>query len=74
MTTMHWGRLGCDRSVVGFTTTFAIGAYQHWSCEFESRTGDVYSIQHSVIKFVSALPQVGGFLRFPLPMKQTTTR
>jgi hypothetical protein len=28
---------------------------------FESRSGDVYSIQHYVIKFVSDLRQVGGF-------------
>jgi hypothetical protein len=25
-----------DRMVVGFTTTSAISAYYHWSCEFES--------------------------------------
>jgi hypothetical protein len=31
--------------VVGFTTTFAIGAYHHWSCEFESHSGKVYWIQ-----------------------------
>ena len=49
--------------VVGFTTTYAISAYHHWSCEFESRSGDVYSIQHYVIKFVSDLRQVCGFLR-----------
>ena len=29
--------------------------------------GEVYSIQHYVIKFVSDLWQVGGFLRFPPP-------
>ena len=37
---------------------------------------DVYSIQHYVIKFVSVMRQVGGFLRvlqFPLPIKLTTT-
>jgi hypothetical protein len=27
---------------------------------------EVYSILHYVINFVSDLPQVGGFLRFPL--------
>jgi len=27
-----------DRMVVGFTTTYAINAYPHWSCEFESRS------------------------------------
>jgi hypothetical protein len=35
-------------------------------------SGEVYSIQHFVIKFVSDLWQVGGFLRvlrFPPPIK-----
>jgi hypothetical protein len=27
-----------DRMVFGFTTTCAIGAYHHWSCEFEPRS------------------------------------
>jgi len=38
--------------------------------------GEVYSIQHYVIKFVSDLWQVGGFLQvlwFPPPIKLTTT-
>jgi len=30
-----------------------ISAYHHWSWEFESRSGEVYLIQHYVIKFVS---------------------
>ena len=47
--------------VVGFTTTYAISAYYHWCCEFESRSG--WGVQHYVIKFVSDLRQVGGFLR-----------
>jgi hypothetical protein len=37
---------------------------------------EVYLIQHYVIKFVSDLRQVGGFLRvlrFPPPMKLTAT-
>ena len=45
-------------------------------CEFESYSGEVYSIQHYVIKFVSDLRQVRGFLwvlRFPLPIKLTAT-
>jgi len=36
--------------------------------------GEMYSIQHYVIKFVSDLHQVGGFLRvlwFPPPIKLT---
>ena len=32
-----------------------------YRCEFEPRSGEVYSIQHYVIKFVSDLRQVGGF-------------
>jgi len=47
------GCLGHDSMVVGFTTTYAISAYYHWSCEFKSCSGEVYSIQHYVIKFVS---------------------
>ena len=35
--------------VVGFTTTYAISAYHHRSCEFELLSGEVYSIQHYVI-------------------------
>jgi hypothetical protein len=36
--------------------------------------GEMYSIQHYVMKFVSDLQQVGGFLqriRFPPPIKLT---
>jgi len=33
------GCRGHDRMVVGFTTTYAINAYHHWCCEFESRSG-----------------------------------
>jgi hypothetical protein len=38
--------------------------------------GEVYSIQHYMIKFVCDLWQVGSFLRvlrFPLPLKLTAT-
>jgi len=55
------GRRSRDRMVVGFTTTYAISAYHHLCCEFESRSGR--GVQHYVIKFVSDLRQVGGFLR-----------
>jgi hypothetical protein len=44
--------------VVGFTATYAISANHHWSCEFEPLSGDVYSIEHYVIKFASDLQQV----------------
>jgi hypothetical protein len=65
---------GYDHMVVWFTTTCAISAYHHKSCEFESHSWwDVYSMQHYVIKFVNYLRQFGGFLRFPLPIKLTAT-
>ena len=32
------GRRGCDLMVVGFTTNYAISAYHHLCCEFESRS------------------------------------
>jgi hypothetical protein len=41
-----------------------------------SAHGQVYSIQHYVIKFASDLRQVGSFLlvlQFPPPIKLTTT-
>jgi hypothetical protein len=40
------GRRGGERMVVGFITSYAISRY-----EFESRSGEVYVIQHYVIKF-----------------------
>jgi hypothetical protein len=52
-----------DHMVVWYTATYAISAYHHWSCEFESHSGEVNSIQHYVIKFVSDLRQLSGFLR-----------
>jgi len=55
------GRHGRARMVVGFTTTYAISTFHHWCCEFESRSG--LGVQHYVIKLVSDLRQVGGFLR-----------
>ena len=67
-------RHGDDRMVVGFTATYAISAYDHWCCEFESRSG--LGVQHYVIKFVSDLRQVGCFLRilrFPPPIILTPT-
>ena len=45
--------------VVRFKTTYAVSAYHHWCCVFESRSGR--DVQHYVIKFVSDLRQVGGY-------------
>ena len=47
--------------VVGFTTTYAISTCSHIHCECESRSSEVYLIEHYVIKFVSNLWQVSGF-------------
>jgi hypothetical protein len=44
---------GRDRMVVAFITTYAISAYHHYHCEFESRSGEVYLIRHYVINCVS---------------------
>ena len=64
---MRRGRRGRDRMVAEFTTTYAFSAYHNWWCEFESWSGR--GVQHYVIKFVSDLWQVCGFLRFPPPIK-----
>ena len=72
----NWVRSGRDRMVVGYITTYAISVYHHWRCKFESHSGDVYSIQHYAIKFVSDIRRVGGFLwvlRFPPSIKLTAT-
>ena len=68
------GRHDRDRMVVGIKTTYAISAYHHLCCEFESRSGG--GVQHYVIKFVISLRQVDGFLRVlrcPPPIKLTAT-
>jgi hypothetical protein len=73
---MWRGHRGSDRMVVGYTTTYAISAYHHKRCEFEPRSGEMYSIQYYEIKFVSDLQQVGGFLWalwFAPPIKLTVT-
>jgi len=71
--TYHWReRRGRDRVVVGCITTYVISPYHHLRRAFESRPGEVYSIQHYFIKFVCHLRQVDGFLHvllFPPPIK-----
>jgi hypothetical protein len=58
------GRRGRDRMVVGFTIIYAIGAYHHYNdVSSNLARGGVYSIQHFVVKVVSDLRQVGGFLQ-----------
>ena len=50
------GRRGHDRILVGLTTTYAISVINN------SANVDVYLIQHYVIKFLSAVWQVCGFI------------
>ena len=44
--------------VIGFTTTYAISAYTTKVVSLNLTPGEVYLIQHHVIKFVSDLWQV----------------
>ena len=51
--------------IVEFMTNYLIGAYQHLRCEFETRSGEVYSKQHNVIEFFSEVTRhVGGVSGF----------
>jgi hypothetical protein len=53
--------------VVGFTTTYAISYYH-----IETRSGEVYSIQYYVIKFVSdTLVQAGRWFSTCTPVSST---
>ena len=76
-----------DRMIVGFITTcpsYDSWIYNYLSSQYLSPLkyvssnpvhDEVYSIQHCVIKFVSHLQQVSGFLRvlwFPPLIKLTT--
>ena len=75
----HGPRHGRDRMVVEYTTTYAISAYHGITTNVVSSHpdhGEVYLIQHYVIKFVSDLRQVGGFLwalQFPPSIKLIVT-
>jgi len=71
VSTLRRGRR--DHMVVGFTTTCAITTKV---VSFNPVHGEVYSIHHYVIKFVSDLRQDGGFLRelwLPSPIKLIAT-
>jgi len=66
-------RRGRDRTAVGFTITYVQSVpITTKAVSSNSVHGKVYSIPHYVIKFVSDLQQVCGFLRvvqFPPPFK-----
>ena len=55
-----WGRRGHGCMLVGFTVTYATSDSRHRCCDLESRSGR--GVQHYLIKFVSDLRQVCGFL------------
>jgi hypothetical protein len=62
--------------VAGFTTSYAISAYHHQRCEFESRSWRGVLDTTLCDECVSDLRQVGGFLRvlrFPPPIKLIAT-
>ena len=64
---------GSDRMVIEFITTYMQSVPIDTKIVLANPVHDeVYSIQHYMIKFVSDLRQVGGFLRvlrFPPPIK-----
>jgi hypothetical protein len=50
-----------------------ISLYHHWSFEFESWSGEEYSIQHYVIQFVSLSMVFSEHFCFPPPIQLTAT-
>jgi hypothetical protein len=68
------GRLDRDRMVVGFTT-IPVQSMPITTkvLRLNPTHGEVYLIQHYVIKFVSDLWEISGFFRFPPPIKLTFT-
>jgi hypothetical protein len=72
-------RRGChgrDRMVLGFTTTYTISAYHYLSCELESHSRRCALDAILFDKVCQGFAAGGGFLRvlrFPLPLKLTTT-
>ena len=60
-------RRGCGRMVVGFITTYAISVCHHWSCDFESNSGEVYSMQHDAGQWLAA----GRWFSPPTPFSST---
>ena len=67
------GCYGRDRMVVGLQLPVQLVPITTKGVSSNPIHSEVYSIQHYVIKFVSDLRQVGGFLPFPPPIKLTDT-
>ena len=55
-------RRGLEHMVLVLINTCAISSCHHLRCEFEFCPGEVSSILHYVVNFVSDLWQFGGFL------------
>jgi len=62
--TTLWVRRGRDRMVVGLATIRSVSITTN-GVSSNPANGEVYSIQHYAIKFISVLRQIGGFLRVP---------
>ena len=62
---------GCQNPLFWFIKLHRL--YDYPLSQFESHSVEVYSIQNYVMKLVSDLRQVGGFLLFPPPIKLTAT-
>jgi hypothetical protein len=74
----YWNRILFMASCTWYhnMTTYATVPIITNVCKFVPRLGEVYSIQHYVINFISDFRQVGGFLwvlRFPPPIELTAT-
>ena len=65
------GRRGRDRMVVAFITTCAISIYHHERCEFEPRLWR--GVFDTTLYDKSLSVTCDGFLRFPPPLKLTST-
>ena len=71
-----WGSHGHDCMVVGIYNYLCNQCLSPLTVSSNPAHGEVYSIQHHVIKFVSNLQQVGGFLlvlQFLTPIELTST-
>ena len=71
-----WGRRGIDRMVIRVQLPLQSVPNTTQVVSYNPFHGEVYSIQHYVIKCVSDLRQVGGFLkvlRFPPPIQLIAT-
>ena len=55
-------------AVIVYTTTYAISAYHHWCCEFESLSG--LGVQHYMITFVLSLA-TGRWFSLGAPVSST---